>query len=574
MCAYTGGSAPSARSSMSCRGVFDTWSCPRTTCVMPMSRSSTATARLYSGLPSERWITKSLMAEYGFVMSPSTTSRNVISPSSGTRKRTAPSSSYACPDSSSCPTAAWWLSRRSHCETGPSSQSSSSQRSASRMASTFSGVERSRSVSSMRSTNSPPDPRARSQLYSAVLAPPMCSTPVGEGAKRTLIGSDASWSTRVYGRRPRAGARARRRAWLRGDAGVQPVPTHVASHALEAERRGRVPRTSEVEPDQVRDDPRRLPDQPGHEGPEDAQEVGGLAHPRTAHGRRDQGRRRGGPSRLNRRRAARRGAAPSGRDGETRAVRVRQLPPAAREHRGRREHARPLIRGAARADRPVRRPQAHRALPRLVPPLGVGLRRRDGGQARRADRQLREDDRAAAPQVPPRERLAHATRLEPRPPRPTRRRRARPARLRGLPVRAPLREAAGAVRGPGRGRARAGEGRRGQAEEAARSGAALAQAARLAGEACRHADDAVHDGSLELLEHRFAGRSPASDAEDRHRRRRDVPVAVETEVSEDAVPYLGPADLLEHRRACPVGARDRVEHQLGGLRGGQQALLR
>src|SRR5262245_30695297 len=69
---------------------------------------------------------------------------------------------------------------------GPSSQSSPSQPSASRICSTFSGVERSLSVSSIRSTNVPPDPRARSQLYSAVRAPPTCSSPVGDGAKRTL----------------------------------------------------------------------------------------------------------------------------------------------------------------------------------------------------------------------------------------------------------------------------------------------------------------------------------------------------------------------------------------------------
>ena len=47
-----------------------------------------------------------------------------------------------------------------------------SQVSASRICSTFSGVERSRSVSSMRSTNVPPCRRARSQLKIAVRAPP------------------------------------------------------------------------------------------------------------------------------------------------------------------------------------------------------------------------------------------------------------------------------------------------------------------------------------------------------------------------------------------------------------------
>jgi hypothetical protein len=65
-------------------------------------------------------------------------------------------------------------------------RTSSSQRSESMIWATFSGLERSRSVSSMRSTSSPCSWRASSQLNSAVRAPPMCSAPVGEGAKRTL----------------------------------------------------------------------------------------------------------------------------------------------------------------------------------------------------------------------------------------------------------------------------------------------------------------------------------------------------------------------------------------------------
>src|SRR4029077_1740268 len=44
----------------------------------------------------------------------------------------------------------------------------------------------------MRSTRVPPWPRAKSQLYSAVLAPPMCRAPVGDGAKRTRTGIDGS----------------------------------------------------------------------------------------------------------------------------------------------------------------------------------------------------------------------------------------------------------------------------------------------------------------------------------------------------------------------------------------------
>jgi hypothetical protein len=53
-----------------------------------------------------------------------------------------------------------------------------------RIAATASGVERSRSVSSMRSRNVPPVWRAKSQLNRAVRAPPICRNPVGEGAKR------------------------------------------------------------------------------------------------------------------------------------------------------------------------------------------------------------------------------------------------------------------------------------------------------------------------------------------------------------------------------------------------------
>src|SRR5206468_3606173 len=48
-------------------------------------------------------------------------------------------------------------------------------------------VERALSVSSMRSRNLPPSRRANSQLNSAVLAPPTCKYPVGDGANRTRI---------------------------------------------------------------------------------------------------------------------------------------------------------------------------------------------------------------------------------------------------------------------------------------------------------------------------------------------------------------------------------------------------
>ena len=50
------------------------------------------------------------------------------------------------------------------------------------------------------------------------------------------------------------------------------------------------------------------------------------------------------------------------------------LPAAARGHRRRRQHARPLVRGAGRADRAGRRRRAARAVPRLLPPAGQRVR--------------------------------------------------------------------------------------------------------------------------------------------------------------------------------------------------------
>ena len=54
-------------------------------------------------------------------------------------------------------------------------------------------------MSSIRSTNVPPEWRATSQLYSAVLAPPMCSAPVGEGANLTLMVSRFGHTSMLVG---------------------------------------------------------------------------------------------------------------------------------------------------------------------------------------------------------------------------------------------------------------------------------------------------------------------------------------------------------------------------------------
>src|SRR6266545_2921401 len=74
---------------------------------------------------------------------------------------------------------------------GPSSQLSPSQRRSSNAVRSASFVDRATSVSSMRRMNVPPEPRASSQLKSAVRALPTCSWPVGLGAKRSLISFQA-----------------------------------------------------------------------------------------------------------------------------------------------------------------------------------------------------------------------------------------------------------------------------------------------------------------------------------------------------------------------------------------------
>src|SRR5215469_1084349 len=61
------------------------------------------------------------------------------------------------------------------------------------IAETAAGVDRVRSVSSMRSRKMPPWCRAKSQLKSAVRALPMCRKPVGDGAKRTVTVIPGGW---------------------------------------------------------------------------------------------------------------------------------------------------------------------------------------------------------------------------------------------------------------------------------------------------------------------------------------------------------------------------------------------
>ena len=189
-------------------------------------------------------------------------------------------------------------------DTAPRPSRARASASASRICSMFSAVERSRSVSSMRSTKRcRPTPRASSQLYSAVRAPPTCSAPVGEGANLTLMDSAIATAMLIGGHVSTAGGlvNAHERGverGLRGDPDLQPVAAHVAAHAVQARRHRRVPRADGRRPDQVGRDPRRLPDQLRLERPRDPQQVDRLAGPRAAPGRRDRGGRRGLPPRL------------------------------------------------------------------------------------------------------------------------------------------------------------------------------------------------------------------------------------------------------------------------------------
>ncbi len=241
-------------------------------------------------------------------------------------------------------------------------------------------------MSSIRSTKVPPDPRARSQLYSAVLAPPMWSTPVGLGANRTLMLIGAHVSTagglvQAHGRAVERGCEAmqvfnqsprqwRPTRWKPDDVAeflslmkggpVKSVTIHAvylinpatkdrgmreksAASLIHALRMG-----DEIKADGVVLHPGSTVGEPHEEA---LPRVGELLQPRA----------RG----------------------------VRALPAAAREHGRRGQHARALVRGAARDPRPGGRPQADRPLPRLVPHARERLRHRDGGQARGRDRSLR-----------------------------------------------------------------------------------------------------------------------------------------------------------------------------------------
>src|SRR5689334_21599155 len=177
------------------------WSSPRMTWVMPSQTSSSGDAKLYVGRPSERTSTRSSSFSFGNSTRPRTASSHAVTPSSGMRKRIAPSSSYAFPSSTSRRASSAQSRMRSSWKVTAPSQSRPSQRSDSWICSVASATSRLVSVFSMRSLNSPPLWRANSQLKSAVRTFPMCRKPVGEGAMRTRTDIPLSlWAPRGHRR--------------------------------------------------------------------------------------------------------------------------------------------------------------------------------------------------------------------------------------------------------------------------------------------------------------------------------------------------------------------------------------
>ena len=188
------------------------WSGPRMTCVMPSQKSSSGEAKLYVGRPSERIRTRSSSSTFGnlhvaedsvvecghaFVGHPEA-DRPVVHVRGALRYESLPDSPGLAP----CD--------RAGTSTSPS-QSRPSQRSDSWICSVASYTSRAVSVFSIRSRNSPPAWRAKSQLKSAVRTFPMCRRPVGEGAMRTRT------DTRVAYRRAFRRPRLRGRRYLEGD---------------------------------------------------------------------------------------------------------------------------------------------------------------------------------------------------------------------------------------------------------------------------------------------------------------------------------------------------------------------
>src|SRR3954447_8148827 len=69
-----------------CFGVFEMWSSPRITCVIPSQTSSIGDAKLYVGRPSERTSTRSSIVSFATSTRPRTAPSPPVTPSLGTAR--------------------------------------------------------------------------------------------------------------------------------------------------------------------------------------------------------------------------------------------------------------------------------------------------------------------------------------------------------------------------------------------------------------------------------------------------------------------------------------------------------
>ena len=220
----------------------------------------------------------------------------------------------------------------------------------------------------------------------------------------------------------------------------------MATHTLLGGRLRRLPRGDGRIEGRRGDHPRRLPDQLRDQGPRAAPQVARLPDPRPAGRRRD--RRRGGraASRRPEGRAARPLDQARGQGDRVSAEGERSLPAVARADGRPQGFARPRLRPDGGADRAGRRRQAARALPGLVPPLRPGLRDHRRRPPRGRSGRSRRQARARAPRRGARQRRGRPARLLPGSPRQYRQGRDGARGPRRLPLRAPLRGAAGDAR--------------------------------------------------------------------------------------------------------------------------------
>ena len=262
--------------------------------------------------------------------------------------------------------------------------------------------------------------------------------------------SHANRRPRIERGRSAKRGRARHRARLRGDPDLQPVAADVATHRLQRGRLRRVPRGDRRQPDQGGADPRRVPAQLRLRGPRDARQVARLADPVAAGRRRDRrgrascctrarprGRRRQGDQARRQGDQGGSGARPTDATCTSRTRRA----PAARSGARSRSSRRCSTPPAAASASGVCLDSCHlfasgydvRTAQRLCGEhRGVRPRRR----AASASGSLHVNDSATR------------ARVQPRPPRDHGRGRARREGLRRVPVRAPLREAARACSRP------------------------------------------------------------------------------------------------------------------------------